>query len=119
MEIFLRTQRQIQCSVPDIKANAPNQEEGKGQVLRKRKETMVIKLKPVLENFWTSAHPGLAGKSPTEILIIRRSRPRLHQSPEYVLEKGISRQEGIPNQRKHFKPAQSRNSTKRRRPKME
>ncbi|VUZ42553.1 unnamed protein product [Hymenolepis diminuta] len=57
------------------KSKRPKPRGRKGQVLRKRNGTTVIKVKAILKNFWTSAHPGLAGKSPMEIVMRRRSRP--------------------------------------------
>lgn len=79
---------------------------------KKGREKLLRKLKPVPENFWTVALPESDGKSQKEILMGRRNRPKLHQSPEYDPEKWISRQEEIQNQHKDFKQVRRRSSTR-------
>lgn len=63
--------------------------------------------------FRTTAHPRSDRKSPMEILMERRSRPQLQQSPEYALVKGISRQEEVRKRQKDLKRSRRRISTRK------
>lgn len=72
----------------------------------KGKRAMIRKPKAELENFVKAA--------PAEILM-ERSGLKLHQSPEYAAEKGISCQETMRNRWKDFRRALRRVRLKKRR----